>query len=94
MNSIAVTSSGRRTSSAVVSAAPGRLHGLIVETDGTNAATITVYDNSTAAASGNIVGRLVVAAADRNANFILPEQGVERVDNLYQRRRAVEGRYF
>lgn len=83
MNSVAVTSSGRRTSSAVVSAAPGRLHGLIVETDGTNAATITVYDNSAASASGNIVGRLIVAGADRNANFVLPEQGVEAQNGLY-----------
>ena len=83
MDSIAVTSSGRQTASVVVSAAAGRLHGLVVETDGTNAATVTVYDNASASATGNIVGRLIVAGADRNANIIFFEQGVEALRGLY-----------
>lgn len=54
-------SSGRKTSSTSVLASSGYLCSLIAEADGTNAATITLYDNPSAA-SGTILAKIVVDA--------------------------------
>jgi hypothetical protein len=78
----AISSSGRKTSSAVISALPGRLHGIVVETDGTNAATVIVYDNASTAAGAEL-GRLIVAGATRNGVLMLPTQGVEAANGVY-----------
>lgn len=80
MNSI--TSSGLKTADGVISNAAGRLHGLCVGTDGTNAATIIVYDNATAA-SGTVLAKVVVDATATHENIMLPEQGVECLNGLY-----------
>ena len=46
-----ILSSSRTTSAAVVSG-PGILHGIVVITDGTNNATLNLYDNASAAVAG------------------------------------------
>ena len=67
-------SSGAQTASAVIKAAEGQLFGLLVQTDGTNAVTITVYDNPAAAAGKQLIPTLVIptSATDRQRLIILP----------------------
>lgn len=57
------------TAGKVIKNSPGLLHGLVVNTDGTNAVTVTVYDNA-AAASGTIVAKITVLAADRTGGLV------------------------
>jgi hypothetical protein len=45
--------SASKTASAAVLASPGYFHGITVVTDGTNTATVDVYDNSLGTAAGN-----------------------------------------
>jgi hypothetical protein len=75
-------SSGLLAASAVVMARPGRLSGLIVLTDGTNAATVTVYDNATAA-SGKVLAKLIVAGASQSASLNLPSGRVTVDQGIY-----------
>lgn len=82
MHCNSITSGGRITSSAVVSNAPGRLHGIVAEADGTNAATITIYDNASAA-SGTILAKIIVDATLTHENLILPEVGIEANNGVY-----------
>ena len=56
-------SSGLLSADAQIYTGRGTLQGLTVLTDGTNAATVTLYDNT--AASGTVIAKLVVAGADR-----------------------------
>src|SRR4051812_20404840 len=60
----ATTSSGLKSADAAILAAPGKLRGVTVLTDGTNAATLIIYDNKSAA-SGTVLEKLIVAGADR-----------------------------
>ena len=55
-----VTSSGEKTSSTSILSGPGAVHTILVTADGTNAATVVVYDNTDA--SGTILARVVVDA--------------------------------
>ena len=65
------TSSGLLAASATVSANIGRFWGLQVLTDGTNAATVTVYDSENSTISGRVeLAKLIVAGADRHAEVI------------------------
>lgn len=57
-----VTSSGRKTSDTAISAAPSYLHGLILENDGTNASSVIIYDNASAA-SGTILAKILLPAS-------------------------------
>jgi hypothetical protein len=67
-------SSGNQTASAVIKAAEGQLFGLIVQTDGTNAVTITAYDNPAAASGKQLIPTLVIptSSIDRQRLIILP----------------------
>jgi hypothetical protein len=76
----AATSSGLKSSSAAIVTGPGKVRGLMVETDGTNAGTVIVYDNT--AASGTELVKAVVAGADRNAYFPF-EEGIWANTGIY-----------
>ena len=60
---------GRKTSSALIATGKAILTGVLVETDGTNDATVIVYDNT--AGSGTIVFKAIVTGADDRDFFDL-----------------------
>lgn len=55
------TSSGRKTADAAIAARPCLLKSVILEGDGTNAATVILYDNASAA-SGTVLAKLLLSA--------------------------------
>lgn len=59
-----IASSGLKTADAAIKAGPGTLVGFTVLTDGTNTATLILYDNPSAA-SGTVLGKMIVVGADR-----------------------------
>lgn len=60
-------SSGPKSASALVATGRNLLHGVIVAADGTNDATVTVYDNTSAA--GTKLLEVVVDGAIRSQQF-------------------------
>lgn len=76
-----LTSSGLKNADAAIVTRPCKLHGLMVGADGTNAATVIIYDNKSAA-SGTVLAKLVVAATQTYGNW-LSEIGVEAKNGLY-----------
>lgn len=66
-------SSGLKTSDAAVLASPGWFCGVEIVTDGTNAATVIVYDNASAA-SGTVLFKGTVAGASNfgGATYDIP----------------------
>lgn len=75
------TSSGRKTSDAAISAAPCLLKSVILEGDGTNAASVTLYDNASGA-SGTVLAKLLLQASGpmcivfENANGVVANNGI------------------
>lgn len=61
---------------------PGRLRGLSVIADGTNAATVILYDNASAA-SGTVLAKVVVDATLTYADLNLPAAGVICNEGIY-----------
>ena len=57
------SSVGRLTTSAIITAYPHSIQGALVFTDGTNDATLTLYDNASGA-TGVVLLRVEVAAAE------------------------------
>jgi hypothetical protein len=55
-----VTKGGVITASGIVTSKPGALKQIIVATDGTNAVTLSLYDNATAASGTLIVPTMVI----------------------------------
>lgn len=76
------TSSGLKSADAIILAAPGTLLGLIIVTDGTNDATVSLYDNASAA-SGNILAKFVVKGADLAKELVISECGVVANNGIY-----------
>lgn len=68
MSGTTAISSGLKTADAQIYTGRGTLNGLVVNTDGTNAATVTLYDNT--AASGTVLSQVIVAGADRTHSQI------------------------
>lgn len=62
------TSSGLLAASGVVLAEPGVVTGLTATTDGTNDATVILYDNA-AAAAGTVLAKLTVKGANVNGTL-------------------------
>lgn len=56
------TSSGRLTADTAIRARPALLKSVILEGDGTNACSVTIYDNATAA-SGLVVAKVLLPAS-------------------------------
>ena len=54
-------SSDRKTADGAILATGGYLHGLILENDGTNASSVILYDNKSAA-SGTILAKIMLPA--------------------------------
>lgn len=63
-----VTSSDRRTADAAITAIGGYLHGVMLENDGTNASSVIIYDNATAA-SGVILAKVLLPASSTVLNY-------------------------
>lgn len=65
-------SSGEQTSDAAISTTRGFITGVEVITDGTNNATVVIYDNT--AASGTVIGEFTVVGGNHfgGRNFIIP----------------------
>lgn len=68
-----------KTADAAIKAAPGVLLGVVVLTDGTNDATLTIYDNASAA-SGDELFKAIVPAADRT---LVARLGVRATNGIY-----------
>lgn len=66
-----LTSSGEKTASAAVTTQKSILGGVLIITDGTNDATIIIYDNASAA-SGTKVWEAVVTGSDNYGGGIFP----------------------
>lgn len=77
-------SSDRLTADTAVKAAAGTLGGVILLGDGTNAATVRIYDNASAA-SGTSLAELVVAASttNRTETWMAPGGGVPASAGIY-----------
>lgn len=81
-------SSGRKTADAAIKASAARLGGVILLGDGTNAATVVLYDNATAA-TGTALAELVLAAnataptGQRTAVLMFPVDGVAASNGIF-----------
>ena len=78
----ALKSSGLVTESAVISAVPARLMGLTVLTDGSNSATVILYD-SASSAEGTVLDKVILAAADRTGRINYSKDGVQAANGIY-----------
>lgn len=87
------TSSNLQTASAAISANPGRLMGLIVTGDGTNAATVTVYDNASAA-SGLILAKVILEAGLTSQELVVGEAGIAVNNGIYASLSGTGGNYI
>ncbi len=76
-----VVSSGLLSASGVISAGPCGLAGVSCFTNGTNAGTLTIYDNASAA-SGTVLAQLAVPAANLGAQIMFPAN-VKAVNGVY-----------
>lgn len=88
MNMRPATNSGRKTADAAIAARPCALKGLLLEGDGTNAASIILYDNASAA-SGTVICKLFLPApttaidvVPKSAFLPFPD-GVECINGIY-----------
>lgn len=74
-------SSGVKTADAAIMAQSGYLCGLTVIADGTNAATVTLYDNASAA-SGTVLMEITVDATDTTEVWV-PAEAIECANGIY-----------
>jgi len=74
-------SSGLLTASGVVSAYKNYLNGLVAQADGTNVATVIIYDNPSAA-SGTVIAKVVIPAGSRTQE-ILFDKAIRADTGLY-----------
>lgn len=65
------TSSGLKSADAAIMAMPGKLCGVILLADGTNAASLVLYDDA-AGATGTVLAKLSVDATATESNIQLP----------------------
>lgn len=75
------TSSGLKSADAAIMAAPGKLRGLQVIADGTNAATVIIYDHASAA-SGTVLCKVVVDAG-ATYEVAMPDGGIVVNNGIY-----------
>lgn len=74
-------SSGLKSASVVISARPARVKSVIAIADGTNAATVTVYDNPTAASGTEMVQ--IIVDAGLTYEMFQNDDGVEALTGIY-----------
>jgi hypothetical protein len=58
--------SATQTGDAAISTSPGYLHGIVVMTDGTNAVTVEIYDNKSAASGTKMIPTWTVTTSNTN----------------------------
>lgn len=76
------TSSGLKSADGIILAMPGRLMGLQVNADGTNQATVVLYDNASAA-SGTVLAKVIVDATLTSEELVVGEAGVVVNNGIY-----------
>lgn len=76
------TSSGLKTADTAILAGPGRLLGVQLIADLTNACTVVIYDNATAA-SGLVLCKLSIPATGAFVDALLPAEGVVVNNGIY-----------
>lgn len=74
-------SSGLNTTDAAIAAGRNRINAITLITDGTNAASVVVYDNASAA-TGTVLGK-VTAAGAQNTMHVIFENPVVAEDGIY-----------
>jgi hypothetical protein len=74
-------SSGLKSADAAILAQSGELHGLTVLADGTNPATVVLYDNASAA-SGTVLAKIIVDAT-ATSEVWTPVAPIECVNGIY-----------
>ncbi|KKN72800.1 hypothetical protein LCGC14_0406550 [marine sediment metagenome] len=74
-------SSGEKTSDTAIVAVAAQLGGILIITDGTNDATVILYDNATAA-SGTKLWEAKVPGSDEYGGCMFPEP-VEAMNGIY-----------
>lgn len=72
---------GQQTTSKSLSVGPNLITGVLILTDGTNAATLTIYDNPSAA-SGTVIFKSVVAGATNSTYFVFPNP-IKTLSGIY-----------
>lgn len=76
------TSSGIKSADGAILAMTGRLMGVQIIADGTNAGTIILYDNASAA-SGNVLAKASVDAGLTDVSVNLPAAGIVANNGIY-----------
>lgn len=77
-----VTSSGLKSSDTAVSTVGGYLHGVYLISDASNACSIVVYDNASAA-SGLVLAKLSIAASTTAPQYITFNNPVSANSGIY-----------
>lgn len=78
-----VTSSDLKSADAVISAIGGYLHGVLLISDATNVASVVIYDNSAAAASGIVLAKLSIPATTTAPQLILFNNPISANKGIY-----------
>lgn len=76
------TSSGRKTADSVICSRPALLKSLILEGDGTNACSVVLYDNASAA-SGTVLAKLLIQASGPQVVSFDSAGGIEANNGIY-----------
>lgn len=74
-------SSGLKSSSGIIQTGRNRINAVTLITDGTNAATLTVYDNASAG-SGLVISK-VTASGAQNTTHVIYESPVVAENGIY-----------
>lgn len=77
------TSSGLKTADTQILASEGRLRNLVVLTDGTNDATVVLYDTETGTATGNVLAKLIVPGAAFRGDISWESNGVNVMRGIW-----------
>lgn len=84
MASAPATSSGLLAADTLIMSRPGRLRGLQLQGDGTNACNVILYDNNAAAAAGTELTQLfLIASSSRTLDAIIPDDGIVCNKGIY-----------
>ena len=74
----------QESGSAAITAKAGVMDGIIVTTDGTNAVTLDIYDNATAASGTKLIPTLTITTSASNRTFALTfTRPVHYVNGIY-----------
>ena len=83
VTAIADQSATKTSSSAIVASGAGWFLGIIVVTDGTNAVTLDVYDNGSAASGTKLIPQTVVTTSSTNRVFAIGFDADDKSGDVY-----------